>query len=301
MPATGNVSSAVPIVDVARHRLVGEHELVDALVHARFRLLGELHDDPAHHVIRARLVRAIAARGVRPAVVFEQFDFEHDRALVQAQARGADTESIADAGHLDRKGWQWPMHAPIMAAALDARLPIRAGNLSRETIDAITSATGPRDDASGARWMLRFRDARWSEAQERDLSEDIVQGHCNMLPARVVPRLVQGERVRDAAMAQALVDDATADGAILIAGDGHVRANLGVPVYLHAPGLPGADSTSISVGFVESGEPAFEDTREIDQLVADHPGFDYLVVTPQIERPDPCAEFRARGASTPAR
>ncbi|HET9749694.1 MAG TPA: ChaN family lipoprotein [Casimicrobiaceae bacterium] len=292
------------IVDVASRRVIGEAALVDALAHVRFRLLGELHDDPEHHAIRARLVGEIARRGVHPAVVFEQFDLEHDAALVAAQIPGATPETLATAGRLDRKGWAWPMHAPIIAAALAAHLPIRAGNLSRS---AITALTGGRDDAvaraTERRWLPRLRAAPWSAAQGRTLNAEIVESHCNMLPADVVPRLVEGERMRDAAMAQALVDAATDDGAILIAGDGHVRANLGVPVYLHAPGLPGATATSISVGFVESdappGTPVALDAHLVVQLVAEHPGFDYLWVTPRIARADPCAEFPHQSKPSP--
>jgi uncharacterized iron-regulated protein len=295
-PARSDPSGAAAIVDVAHGRLVNEDDLVDALAPVRFRLLGELHDDPEHHAMRARLVKKIAQRGLHPAVVFEQFDLEHDAALKKAQTANATPESLANAGQLDREGWKWPMHAPIVAAALAAHLPIRAGNLSRREIMSLTPANDDaRAPAHALHGFARLEAARWSDAQERTLTEEIVEAHCNVLPARVVPRVVRAERMRDAAMAQALVDDATADGAILIAGDGHVRANLGVPVYLRAPGLPGSAATSQSVGFVErdtAGNDALDDVA-IERLVAEHPGFDFLVVTPRIERSDPCAEFRA--------
>lgn len=301
-PVTNRLDA--PIVDVASRRVIGEATLVDAVAHVRFRMLGELHDDPEHHAIRARLIGEIARRGVHPAVVFEQFDLEHDAALVAAQTIGATSEAIASAGRLDRKGWAWPMHAPIIAAALAAHLPIRAGNLSRSAITALTRAgSGEGGRAPEPRWLARLRAAPWSAAQARTLHGEIVESHCSMLPADIVPRLVEGERMRDAAMAQALVDAATDDGAILIAGDGHARANLGVPVYLHAPGLPGANAKSISVGFVESdtppGTPVALDEHAVGQLVADHPGFDYLWVTPRIARADPCAEFPSQSIPSP--
>jgi uncharacterized iron-regulated protein len=97
-------------------------------------------------------------------------------------------------------------------------------------------------------------------------------------------------------MSQALADDATNDGAILIAGNGHVRADRGVPVYLHAPGLADADARSVSVGFVEVGP---SDGRAADfprQVVADHPGFDYLWFSRPIARDDPCADITRRRA-----
>src|SRR5512143_1707610 len=100
-----------PIWDLAASRFVTEGELVARLVGTRFRLLGEIHDNPAHHRLRAALIRQIAAAGKHPAVVFEQFDLDRDAALVAAQ-RGdrVDAEALATAGALDRKGWQWPLH-----------------------------------------------------------------------------------------------------------------------------------------------------------------------------------------------
>ena len=276
------------IYDVHAQRFVTEAALVADLVRARYRLLGEIHDDPAHHAIRARLVTEIAESGVRPAVVLEQFDLDHDAALQVAQRAGADAEQMATAGALDRKGWAWPLHAPIVAAALAMRLPLRAGNLSRRTLSGDPDALLRSDAALRA----RLRGAHWTDAQATELRRDIVDSHCHMLPDAVVPRLALAQRLRDAAMAQALVDDATADGAILIAGNGHVRADLGVPVYLRAAGLADAGARSVSVGFLEVED---DDERARDfplRLIAGNPGFDYVWLTPSIARPDPCAAFR---------
>lgn len=277
------------IWDVRAARFVSEAELVNDVVHARYRLLGEIHDDPLHHAIRARLIREIASSGVHPAVVFEQFDLDHDDALQAAQHAGGNAEQLADAGALDRKGWGWPLHRPIVAAALAARLPIRAGNLSRA--DLGRAVENPAPGATSA-WQARLRAAPWTEADARSLRREIVESHCGMLPDTIVPRLVLAQRMRDAAMAQALVDDATDDGAILIAGNGHVRGDRGVPIYLHAPGSQ-ADGRSVSVGLVEVGpgkEAAAEDPQHI---AAEYPGFDYLWFTPVVARADPCAGFHA--------
>jgi uncharacterized iron-regulated protein len=277
------------IYDVHARRFVTEPALVADLAVARYRLLGEIHDDPAHHAIRARLLSEIAERGAHPAVVMEQFDLDHDDALRAAQHAGGDAEQVATAGALDRKGWQWPLHEPIVAAALASRLPLRAGNLSRSAL------SGDLDDALERHPALRtrFHAARWTEVQARELRADIVESHCGLLPENVVPRLVLAQRMRDAAMAQALVDDATSDGAILIAGNEHVRADRGVPVYLHARGLPGAGARSVSVGFVEAGASEERAADLPAHAVANDPGFDYLWFTPPVARDDPCQSRRA--------
>jgi uncharacterized iron-regulated protein len=274
------------IWDVRASRFVTEAQLVAALANARYRLLGEIHDNPAHHAIRARLISALVARGMRPAVVMEQFDLDRDDALRAAQASGRDAEGLADAGRLDRKGWQWPMHKPILEAALAAGLPVRAANLPRDLLRADVQSLAEGDTA---RWSSRFHAARWTEAQAAELRADIAASHCGKVPDSIVPRLVLAQRLRDAAMAQALVDAETADGAILIAGDGHVRADLGVPVYLHAPGLPGTAARSIGVGFVEASAEEQHSSDFPRRLADDNPGFDYLWFTTPAAREDPCA------------
>ncbi|TMH53690.1 MAG: hypothetical protein E6H53_19405 [Betaproteobacteria bacterium] len=277
------------IFDVREARWVSESQLVALLAAARYRLLGEVHDNPAHHEVRARLITAIAATGARPAVVFEQFDLDRDEALRAAQAAGADAEELAAAGRLDNKAWKWPLHKPILEAALTTRLPVRAGNLSRAELGGDLQAAIDKD--SNAIGYARFHAAHWSEAQAAALRADIIESHCRKLPEPVVPRLVLAQRVRDAAMAQALVSDATPGGAILIAGNGHVRADLAVPVYLHAAGLADADSSSVSVGFIEA-TPEEKRAREFPrQVIADHPGFDYIWLTSPVARDDPCADF----------
>ena len=281
-------TDATPVYDVHAQRFVTETTLVDALASARLRLLGEIHDDPEHHEIRARLLHEMAGRGSHPAVVMEQFDFDHDASLRAAQRAHADPDRIATAGALDRKGWQWPLHRPIVAQALASDLPLRAGNLSRAAL------SGNLDAVLRARPRLakRLHAAAWTNGQAKALQDDIAAGHCNMLPDAIVPKLALAQRMRDAAMAQALVDDATADGAVLIAGNGHVRNDLGVPVYLHAPGLPGAQARSISVGFLEASADEMRAEGFPQPLIASNPGFDYVVVTPPIARPDPCEAFR---------
>lgn len=293
-PATTNGTAR--IFDLNAQRYIDEATLVARLAATRYRLLGEIHDNPEHHALRARLVGALNERGLHPAVVFEQFDLDHEAALRTAQTPSADAETLADAGQFDRRGWRWPLHKPIVEAALRAGLPIHAGNLSRADIDAAEHSSKKPD----ARWYARLRAARWSETQARKLHDEIADSHCGQLPASVVPRLVLAQRIRDAAMAQALVDDATADGVILIAGNGHVRADLGVPVYLHAPGLPDAGASSLSIGFVEVTP---EEARQPDfpRGLADPGAFDYLWITAKATRDDPCKDFPEPPQGAPRR
>src|ERR1700690_1575480 len=267
LPAT-DAALQQPIWDVHAQRFITERELVDRLTRARFKLLGEVHDNPLHHSLRAQVVSAIGATGARPAVVMEQFDLGSDDALIAAQARGTDAEQLADTGKLNRGDWGWPLHRPIVDAALAARMPIRAGNLSDRELMRIARAG--LQSAPDAAWRPRFDATPWGEREAAGLRAEIGESHCNALPDAVVPTLVLAQRVRDAAMAQALVDAATGDGAILIAGNGHVRNDLGVPRYLQAPGMPGDRTSTLSVGWIEVSAEEGRSDEFPKNVVAEH-------------------------------
>ena len=64
------------------------------------------------------------------------------------------------------------------------------------------------------------------------------------------PRMVQAQVARDLWMAHALRQHA-AQGAVLIAGNGHVRRDAGVPYWLQRLGQP----QSLVIGYEEEGIP----------------------------------------------
>jgi len=268
--------------DVRAERFITEAELVARLRPARYRLLGEVHDHPAHHAMRAGLLARLA-----PAeVFFEQFDREHDGALREAQRSGADADALARAGRME-KSWNWPLYRPLVEAALGARLPVRAANLS--TADARRIAKAGVLGAEDAPLMEVLARADWSEARDRAMRTAIIDGHCGMLPERAAPGMALSQRARDAALARALA--ASGEPAVLIAGNGHVRRDLGVPAYLPR------DAEVLSVGLLET-RPGDTDPRDYTRGADGGPAYDFIWFTAPHPRPDPCAAFKKRPAGS---
>jgi len=268
--------------DVGAERFITEEDLIARLRAARYRLLGEVHDHPAHHTLRAGLLAKLA-----PAeVFFEQFDREHDAALREAQGGGADADALARAGRLD-KAWRWPLHRPLVEASLAARLPVRAANLSVSDTRRIAKAgvLGAQDAAL----IETIARAEWSEGRDRAMRAAIVDGHCGMLPERVAPAMALAQRARDAAIAQALA--ASGGPAVLIAGNGHVRSDLGVPAYLPR------DAAVLSLGILET-RPGETDPRDYARGADGGTAYDILWFTAPQPRPDPCEAFRKRPAGS---
>jgi uncharacterized iron-regulated protein len=261
--------------DAATGATLTPDALVARLAARRFVLLGEKHDNADHQRLQAWVVRELVAAGRRPAVAFEMINADQSEALARHLAASpADASGLGDALDWKRSGWPaWSMYEPIAAAALDARLPIVAANLSRSATTAIRQGGVPALDAPTlARLGL---DRPLPDDVRARLTTEIQDGHCGQLPERMIDGFVAVQRARDAHMAAAL-REAGGDGAVLIAGAGHVRRDMGVP-----RSLPGADVVSLAFVEVTTGTttpPALP--------------FDYVWFTPRVDERDPCDSFR---------
>jgi uncharacterized iron-regulated protein len=249
-------------------------------------LLGEVHDNAAQHALRRDLLAALLAHGDRPALLLEQFDREHQAALDAASrplaqaspaALDAQVDAVVQAGH-GAPGWHWPFYRPYIRLALAHGLPIVAANVSRADARVVMqrglAATGWRADVPD--------DIRLAQAGSIEAS------HCGQLDAAAAARLSQAQVARDQFMAR-LVDRHAGRGVVLLAGNGHVRADIGVPRWL-APDLRARTQV---VGALEAGG-ATGDT-------AGPQPYDTVLRTAAQPRPDPCAGLRMpAGASAPA-
>jgi uncharacterized iron-regulated protein len=271
------------IRDVQRGAAISKEALLRELASAQFVLLGEVHDNPEHHRLQAEILRSLIAQGRRPALAMEQFDREFQPALDAALASSSTSaEAVADAGRFDRKGWPWPLYEPLLSIAVEARLPIVALNLSRNrTREVARQGFGSLGASAAADLAL---DRSWNEARQAILAREIDDGHCGKLPASALPRMIDVQRARDATMADALVGLSDA-GAVVIAGGGHVRTDVGMPVYL-ASRAPGR--RSISVGFIEV-DPERLAVPDYARAPATKLPYDYAWFTTAAEREDPCA------------
>ena len=247
-------------------------------IEPEFILLGELHDNPDHHRARAERLRQLIAQEPKTVVVFEQFSRSEDAAVAQARkAAPGDVDAVIEAAKFDRKGWRWPLHRPLFEVALQAGAEVRGGNIDRDQIRRIVR----EGDAAWPADLLALRDrVAWRDTQQDTLRQDIQDGHCGAMPEARLPGMVQAQRARDAAMAQAMFD-ARKSGArrvVLIAGNGHVRRDVAVPVYLQAAGVPASDIDAVA--YLEPGgaTPAG--------------GYDRIERAPAPTREDPCAPFK---------
>jgi uncharacterized iron-regulated protein len=253
-------------------------EMLRRIAGADVVLLGELHDNATHHAVRGQLIAA--SRAVRPAVVFEQF--AETRGPMARPTPGETPEAWLDRNGFDRQSWKWPLHKPVVDAAIEHGRDVWGSGISREALRTVVRGG---ESAAPAHLRPMLERVPLDAAAMAALDRELVAGHCGQLPENMVAGMRAAQTVRDAAMTNALLAAQKDGAAWLIAGNGHVRKDIAVPRLLRAlaPHLE-----VVVVGFVERSESGEEPT------LAERGLYDVVVVAPRTARPDPCAGFQIR-------
>nr|WP_246270803.1 ChaN family lipoprotein [Hongsoonwoonella zoysiae] len=270
---------------------VAPQALIADAVGRRYVLLGEIHDNPDHHALQAWVVRSIAESGRKPAVVFEmipqelQGDIDAYLALANSGAEG-----FGAAVRWEERGWpSWDVYQPIMDAAFDFSLVVRAGDadtrlrmkVGREGLNAL-------GESEQKRLGLEKEE---SDIEREFLSTILYESHCGLVPRESLQPMANVQSFRDAALADAMLGS-QGEGAVLIAGGGHVRDDLAAPKFLRRRGVAEDDILTIAIREVD---PATDDAKSyLPQGVNEAKAFDYLWFTPVYDRTDHCAELKKR-------
>ena len=239
--------------------------LISALSDVDVIFIGEIHDNPYHHQNQATIIAALNPS----AVVFEM--------LSSAQAEKVRALKLSTAQELDSKiGWTqsgWPameIYFPVFQA-MEKAIPYGASQPRFVVMRAYENGAALSLGPVGTLFGL-----------EIPLDEDTLRArinlqflaHCSKIPREMMFDMIEVQRMRDAALADAAIRALRQTGGpvIVITGNGHARNDWGAPMMVKH-----ADNTIkiVSLGQLEgsTGNPDL---------------YDYAFVTPTIERDDPC-------------
>lgn len=240
-------------------------EIPDAARTAQVIVLGEQHDNPDHHARQAEWVTALQPS----ALVFE---------MLTPEQAGKAAFDWSDQAELDAAiGWSqsaWPsfdMYFPIFAAAPDA--VIFGAGVLRETLrDQLQTPISEQPEAT------RFGLDQPADPEEQTAREALqATAHCGALPEKLLPMMVDAQRIRDMALADAALRALAQTGGpvVVITGNGHARTDWGMPALLQ---VAAPDMTVFSLAQGEDGSTV-------------HGGFSLTLDAPAPERGDPCVAF----------
>ena len=213
-------------------------------------------------------------------------DLVRDAIARQLASDPKNSDALADTVDWKRSGWpDFRLYRPIVQVALDAGLPVLAANIPVATARALARGdVSMLDPALTAAYAL---DHPPSADMLAAMTAELREAHCGQISVRLVDGIVAAQRARDAQMAATLLG-AGPDGAVLIAGTGHVRRDRGVPAYLRARE---PEASMASVAFLEV-RPERTAPGDYAVLWGGALPFDYVWFTPRVDNRDPCEAFR---------
>ncbi|MFT6676080.1 MAG: putative iron-regulated protein [Sulfitobacter sp.] len=233
-------------------------------------ILGEIHDNPLHHLGQAALIKALHPS----AVVFEMLSPEQ-AALVNADT-GTEIEALGVALDWAASGWpDFNIYAPVIDAAREH--PVFGAAAPRDTVRAAFGDGAAAVFGTGAE---RFGlDLALPEGEQSRRAQMQFEAHCAAMPLEMMSGMIEAQRLRDAWFSDVALQAFAAYGApvVVIAGNGHARRDWAMP---HMINSAAPERTIVSVGFVETPETAPD------------PRFDITLPTDPAERPDPCDTFK---------
>lgn len=189
-----------------------------ALLPADVLLLGEEHDAPEHQAWERATVQWLAQRGQLAALVMEMAEAGRSTAGLP---RDASESAVQKALFWNNTSWPWATYGPVAMAAVHAGVPVLGGNLPRKALNLATT------DAS--------LDGQVPAAALAYQTQAVREGHCDLLPEKMLPGMVRVQVARDISMAGvAAAAHRPGQVVLLVAGFGHVRRDVGVPLHLPA-------------------------------------------------------------------
>lgn len=268
-PLTGQIWSRSENAFISADTLLNHLSITEML------LLGEKHDNPDHHRLRLTILEHLLK--TTPSVLLAM------EMLTESQQPALDSLSAMETLPPDEQwqeilswddGWTWEFYKPALTLGLTANATLVAGNIGAETIMQVYRSE-PADP----------QQTKLNAAQLQRLTEEIDVSHCGMLSAAQIPPMVRVQQARDQHMANALTTPDDVNQRILLAGNFHVRHDLGVPNYLPADAV-----SAVAVAFLEV-DPAGAQVSDYLADAADNLVYDFIWFTPAIRGDDYCADM----------
>ena len=255
--------------------------LVNAIESASYLLLGEKHDNPDHHLLQLMVLNHLIEQMRVANVAFEMMDSDDQAALDQISQHNLTTlEDLKAYLGWDEEGWNWEFYGPLVLTLAQAKIPLAAANITDATMSRVYGEESSSERAS----IL-------DEIGLQQLYVDIDESHCGLLPESQFPAMVRVQQARDYNMANNMVIPELEKLSVLVAGNYHVRRDVGVPNYLLAreSHLRREDIVVLSFMEVEQGE---DDPASYLQESKTQSAFDYVWFTPAISNEDYCASLK---------
>ncbi len=232
--------------------------------------LGEVHDNPAHHLRQAELLEILAPT----ALVFEMLTADQAQAATDEARK--DLVELRTALDWDATGWpDFAMYGPLFQVVPEAKI-YGAAVLREQAQQVMRSGAAQVFGTDAAQFGL---DQPLPQEEQTSREQAQFAAHCDAMPMEMMAMMVDFQRLRDANLARTALKalHETGGPVVVITGNGHARMDHGAPYVLAL-----ADGRLKLHSFGQ-----FETHAAPDANVK----FDSWEVTDAVNRPNPCDAF----------
>ena len=300
-------------------------KLMDALVQSDIVYLSEKHDNPMHHIIEHRVIKALIDRGHAPVIGFEFFSYQDTPLLLNLVEAGRNmhptpkhpapkhpekTEKIIEQQIREKLGWKnqsdtmWGYYWDLIRLAADNHLYAAGLDLGAAQKRRITRKG--LEGLSAIELQQLFSTKLSNPVYESYMKSIFVSVHCGMDHGRMTDRLYDTWVARNDRMALSVVElfnavqnlrmDETGPKpgpVVIIMGAGHTEYGLGVMDRV-AHLQPAAGQTNLAMTEIDM-QPA-DTAHYLAPLCLEgfdpSPPADYLWFTQRVSYEDPCKKFK---------
>ncbi|TDF77909.1 ChaN family lipoprotein [Pseudomonas sp. H9] len=221
------VEASIPqwgaIVDLASGEQIPATRLLNELAAAQTVMVGEVHENPVHHLIEQWLAARLNEHRPQGAVVLEMLSSDQQRSVDEVKAWLAEGNQVRSKRlkHIMRwdQRWSWAQYGALVEALMHAPAPLLAGNISASQRSDLMNS--PPADAA-----VLFANPAVA-AQQR---KQIVDMHCGQIDSARLDAMLAIQVARDQRMARVL--DSAPAPRLLFAGTLHTLKSQGAPLYL---------------------------------------------------------------------
>ena len=223
------------IIDLKTGEAIGFPDLIDQLKTVDVVFIGEVHNNPEHHLIQVQLLQALMASFTPPPAVAMEF-FDTTRQPVLDRFMNGDLDETAFLKQVDwKKSWRFPYHLyrPILWTSRDKGTVLLGINAPNSVVKKVARSGLLSLTAEERRQVARDMDL--TNTAHREFLDGIFKQHQTDKNLKHgmqnFDHFYQAQCVWDETMAETIADHMKAHGGkmVVFTGNGHIVNKFGIP------------------------------------------------------------------------
>lgn len=209
------------IISLKDNKSLNFNEFINILNQFDLVLVGEKHDELAHHLMEEKIYKALSERK-KLDVILEMLSIDKQEKINQAKALNVSSNKLLKAIDWE-KNWNEKLYFPLVKMIFYSKDELKAGNISRAKITEIFKNKSELEGTKSTNLKVKEKIKKIIAYNHKvDLNDTN--------KSKMLDDFVRVQLAKDRQMAQTLID--ASNDALLFAGRYHTDKSIGVPLHL---------------------------------------------------------------------